>query len=163
MPKQKPGLSKQDYPTPPEFLQAVKQLLQISAFNIDLAASWENNTAYRFYDEAYDSLKKEGDWISTGWNWLNPPYANIKLWVEKACRESLVGAKVAVLIPASTGSNWWRDWVHEKATVYLLNGRITFVGHTAPYPKDCALLLYSRDDCFDLPWYVVWSWVKDAK
>ncbi len=38
-PKQKPGRSKQDYGTPPEFLDAVKARFRIEAFDCDLAAS----------------------------------------------------------------------------------------------------------------------------
>jgi hypothetical protein len=56
------------------------------------------------------------------------------------------------------GSNWWRDNVDGKADVLFLNGRITFVGHNAPYPKDCAILLYAP---FLNGNYSVWSWNND--
>ncbi len=64
-------------------------------------------------------------------------------WVEKAYHETMVNrAKTIVLVPASVGSNWWRDWVHEKCMVYFMNGRVTFVGMEDSYPKDTALLCY---------------------
>ena len=162
-PLQKPGLSKQDYATPPEFLSAVKKLLHIEDFDIDLAASEENSVAVAFYDETYGSLKRIGDWLiyPDGWAWCNPPYSHIAPWVEKAYKESLLGAKVTMLLPASVGSNWWRDWVHHKAVAVLLNGRISFVGHTTPYPKDLALLLYDEADTHGIsPYYTIWSWMK---
>lgn len=184
MPRQKPGRSRQDYGTPWEFLNRVKDLLQISHFSLDLAATranskgsgtrgtWDN----RYYDIEYDSLKRVGDWM-TGegpydWAWLNPPFGNIAPWVKKAWHESGMGAQIAVLVPASVGSNWWRDWVHMKAEVIFLNGRITFEGETAPFPKDCALLLYGRHrDSGD--WnraddgrrmcYSVWNWKTESQ
>lgn len=156
MPQQKPGKSNQSYQTPPEFLEAVKSLLAIPSFDLDLAASSENTVCPDFYGEAYDSLKRQGDWVRPGYCWLNPPYANCKDWVKKACSERAQGAKIAVLVPASTGSNWWRDWAHRKAAVLLLQPRISFVGTGAPYPKDLALLLYEHGE-----WeksYDVWNW-----
>jgi phage N-6-adenine-methyltransferase len=160
MPKQKPGRSKQDYQTPPEFLSAVKNRLCIAEFDIDLAATRANAVCSYYYslEEGRDSLG-ENSWQvpepESGWAWLNPPYTNIAPWVEKAAREAQQGAQVAVLVPSSVGANWWRDWVEAYAYQSHLNGRITFVGAEDPYPKDCSLLLYT-------PWqfmgHEIWHW-----
>jgi phage N-6-adenine-methyltransferase len=142
MPQQKPGKSKQDYSTPIELLRAAKYLIG-GEFVWDLAATMQNKVVDGpwFYGEEDDALTKT--WNLKGWCWCNPPFENIKPWVHKAFLESTNwGAHVCMLVPASVGANWWRDWVHEKAQVILLNGRITFVGMETPYPKDCALLLY---------------------
>lgn len=159
MPKQKPGRSTQTYITPEVFLLACYRKLGIAGFDVDLAANRTTVVAPCWIDEKQDSLSV--DWhelmiTPLDWFWLNPPYAHIGPWVRKAWKESQQGARIAVLIPASTGSNYWRDYVHHKAHVLLLNGRITFVEQTDPYPKDCALLLYdqSRAD-HD---YEVWTW-----
>jgi phage N-6-adenine-methyltransferase len=156
-PRQKRGRSKQDYRTPPEFLRAVKRRLQIEDFTIDLAASHDNRVTEWFYSEGDDALTQS--WNPTdGWAWCNPPFGRLALWVEKAYTESQMGANIAMLVPASVGANWWHAWVHRSAYVEFLNGRLTFVGQAAPYPKDCALLLYS-------PWgpidYDVWRWGAD--
>jgi phage N-6-adenine-methyltransferase len=156
MPEQKPHRSKQDYCTPPEFLDALKWKLGIDYFMLDLAATAENTVAFLFYDETRDSLKQ--DWKSDGWGFCNPPYANIRPWVQKAWFESQLGAKVAMLVPASTGSNWWRDWVDGKACVLFMNGRLSFDG-IAPYPKDTAILLYDRTY---VGGYGVWNWRKEV-
>lgn len=163
-PQQKPGKSKQDYQTPPEFLDALRTLLGIHEFSIDLAADRQNTVAARYYDEPMNSLSDKHSWVYDGWGFLNPPYHTIEPWVRKAWSESRKGAQIAMLVPASPGSNWWRDWVHKKAIILLLNGRLTFVGETGPYPKDSALLLYrcgsrlllltSRVD------YLIWNWKK---
>jgi len=138
-PKQKPGQSKQNYATPEEFLIAVKRLLGISAFVWDLAADASNACAARYYTKQENALERS--WVFDGWCWLNPEFGDIDPWVERAWMESRCGAHIAVLIPGSMGANWWRDWVVDKCQVIPLNGRITFVGETDPYPKDCALLL----------------------
>lgn len=152
-PPQRRGHSRQDYRTPAAFLEAVKQRFGIEAFSIDLAASAENAVARRFYNEADNALMQS--WLSEGWAWLNPPFANIEPWVARAHVSSRVGARVAVLVPAGVGSNWWKRHVHGKACVLLLNGRLTFADESSPYPKDCALLLYGPDVA---PGYDVWTW-----
>jgi len=154
-PTQKPSTSRQDYATPAEFINAVKGLLGITDFAIDLAADESNTVCEKYYTIEYDSLKRTGDWKADGWCWLNPPFGQCRTWVKKAYEESQDGAGIAVLAPASVGSNWWRDWVHGKCHVLFVNGRIVFVGHTSPYPKDCALLLYSRSMA---PAYSIWTW-----
>ena len=154
VPLQKPGRSKQDYQTPPEFLAAVKQLLGINEFAVDLAASATNTAAAKFYDESISSLSQVWRTAVGQWAWLNPPYGDLKVWV-RAAWGARHDANIAMLVPAGVGSNWWRDYVHQKALVYLLNGRITFVGQPTCYPKDCCLLLYGRAI---LPRYEVWDW-----
>jgi phage N-6-adenine-methyltransferase len=142
MPTQKPGRSKQDYATPFEFYSAVQKRLGIAEFEWDLAASADNTIAANYLTEEQNSLTRHWHHFD-GWCWLNPPYADIRPWTQKCWEESRKGAHIALLVPSSTGSNWWREWVTGKAYVTFLNGRITFVGAKDPYPKDLALLLYA--------------------
>lgn len=155
-PAQKPGRSKQDYGTPPEFLEAVRKRLDIVFFDCDLAASYENAVAAMYYTAAENALLQS--WVcGGGWNWLNPPFTDIGSWANKAnISSTLFGAKTAMLVPAAVGANWWRDYVHEQASVLFLNGRLTFVGCADPYPKDCALLLYAPN--LDELNYDIWTW-----
>ena len=149
------GGSRQDYQTPTEFLYAVENKLDCSFWR-DLAATDENHIdgVNQWFTPEQDSLKQ--DWHGRDyyevWQWLNPPFSNITPWVKKA---SETNAHIGMLVPASVGANWWRDYVHNKAHVLLLNGRITFVGEKDPYPKDCALLLYTP---MIKGGYEVWSW-----
>lgn len=158
-PKHNKGRSKQDYCTPPEFLEAVLRRKRIPLFDMDLAASHANaiSCAESYYTKEQDALAQP--WYrGSGWNWCNPPYTHIEPWVRRAYQQSCLddGAKTLMLLPAGVGSNWFRDWVHEKAKVIFLNGRITFVGATDAYPKDCILLEYQPGCwCND---YSVWSW-----
>jgi len=154
-PRQKPSKSRQDYQTPPEVLAAVRSLLRIDGFALDAAASPENAVAPRYYTAEQDG--KAHPWTRDGWTWLNPPFGDMNAWVKKAFLESIQGKSSAVLVPAAVGSNWWRDWVDGRACVYFLNGRVTFVGCDAPFPKDCALLVYAPSY---VPEYRVWRWRK---
>lgn len=162
-PKQKPGRSKQNYGTPDVFIAAVKARLGIEDFDIDLAADSHNAKAPRFYTEADDAFTMPWNY-NGGWNWLNPPFGRIGPWVQRAYEEINNGVNTAVLVPAGVGANWWRDWVHGKANVLFLNGRLTFVGTPInpktgkqdPYPKDCALLLYSVAAIRGT--YDIWAW-----
>lgn len=169
MPKQKPGRSKQDYGTPASFLTAVKYLLGIREFDIDLAATHVNRVAPSYFgpeDEefpAFTSARKgtnaliQPTWrVGNGWNWLNPPFSRIEPWVRKAAQQYREhGAHTAVLVPAGVGANWHRDWAHNVAQVLFINGRLTFEGELLPYPKDCMLLLYGRPSG-----YWVWDWKR---
>jgi len=179
MPEQKPGRSRQDYTTPAEFLAAVKHRFGITQFVIDLAADETNAVADQWYDRELDALQQP--WaVGEGWNWLNPEFGDIEPWVRKAYEQMLAGAQTLVLVPAGVGSNWWAAWVHEKAGVLLLNGRLCFIkdwattidpasvkrGDDPPrcysqpplYPKDCCLLVYSA---LVETGYDVWSWREE--
>jgi phage N-6-adenine-methyltransferase len=148
------GASKQDYETPLELIEAVKD--RFGEIVLDLAASGHNAKAIQWIDEECDSLKQ--DWVQSafphigGLCWLNPPFGNIAPWAKKCAEESARGCRIAFLVPASVGANWWRDYVHGKAAVYFLNGRVCFDGVNG-FPKDCALCLYGEP-----PGYEVWTW-----
>jgi phage N-6-adenine-methyltransferase len=155
MPQQKPGKSNQSVQTPYDFMQAVHSLLG-TTFAVDLAATKENAQAPTFITEEENSLTKDWDTLSPcRWLWLNPPYTHIEPWVAKCAGESACGAYIAALVPASVGANWWVNHVAGIAQVYFLNGRITFVGHKTPYPKDLALLLYRPGVTGG---YSTWDW-----
>lgn len=148
------GKSKQDYPTPPEFVRAVEA--RFGKLYWDLAATAENSkTGIRFLSPKDNSLSIKWH-LYAGLLWLNPPFSNIAPWARKCRDEARMGAKILFLTPASIGSNWFRDFVHGEALVLALNGRITFVGHEQPYPKDCMLSGFGFP-----PGFEVWNWTQD--
>lgn len=148
------GKSKQDYATPREFMRAVVSRFGLLSF--DLAASPHNTKNPNYFSKEDDSLTKNWHEIR-GLLYLNPPFDNIAPWAEKCLLESSRGAKILFLTPASVGSNWFANFVHRKALVLFLQGRISFDG-IAPYPKDCIL------SCFGFtPNYEVWKWTDAAE
>ncbi len=159
MPIQKPGRSVQVVGTPRDFLDAVER--RFGKLDFDLAATLDNCVVERDGDHhfgpgsalATDSLLT--DWSSDvdGRLWLNPEFADIGKWAKK-CSETLCdGDKRVFLFVPLTTANWACDFVHGKALVLGLNPRITFVGHTSPYPKDMMLAVYGM-----APGFEVWRW-----
>lgn len=87
-PQQRRGRSKQDYRTPVEFLIATKAFLGIEDFDWDLAADDENAVTDHYYSVEEDALTRP--WrLGDGWNWLNPPFAFLRPWVERAYLQML--------------------------------------------------------------------------
>lgn len=151
------GKSKQDYPTPWEFIRACER--KFGPITFDLAATPENTKAKRFYTKEQDSLIQP--WHENeGLQFLNPEFDRIAPWAAKCADESRRGAQVAFLTPASIGSNWFRDYVWPWADVYAVNGRIIFEGMTTPYPKDCILSVFGRDTGRS---FNVWTWPDDVE
>ena len=152
-PRNKRHESKQSYGTPPEFLEAVRA--RFGELTVDLASSHDNAVCADHLTEEDDSLS--ADWVAaigSGIGWLNPPFGGISRWVAKcaATAPNLAG-RILVLVPASVGANWFAGHVWGRARVYACNGRITFVGCSQPFPKDCVVLEYGG-----LPGFEVWDW-----
>lgn len=149
--------SKQDYRTPDNFIVPVQR--RFGVLTVDLAATREDAQARAFVTPEEDSLSI--DWVERfeGENcWLNPPYSHIAPWAAK-CADFAARAKtgrILFLVPASVGANWYRDHVYNKAHVIALNGRITFVGMTTPYPKDCILCVFGAG----IFGFEVWNWTQ---
>lgn len=162
MPVQTPGKSYQEYITPTIFINSVYKLLGITDFAWDLAADkYNTQSPFGFYGIEDNSLTKtwaDGDGLANQWLWLNPPFTKITPWAKKCWEESQNGANIALLVPASVGANWYRDWVHDKAYVLYLNGRLAFIPEQPNwlYPKDLMLVLYNT-------WAIgskIWTWHK---
>ena len=159
MPTQKPGRSKQDYSTPKNFIDAVENLFGV--LDWDLACDGTNNKAPQFFTENENSLAQ--DWTKLKGNlWLNPPFGKIAPWAKKCYLSKGAGRRILLLTPASIGSNWFQDYVYEKAlTIFALNPRLSFDGK-APFPKDCCLIVYAeKDDEYgmgNVSGFKIWKW-----
>ncbi len=150
--------SKQDYATPQTFIDAVvRDWCLGEAFSFDLAATKENAKATDYFTTEVNSLLV--NWHAfKGLMWLNPPFSLITPWAKKCSDESILGARIAMLVPASVDSNWWAHHVHKKAAVRFVSPRIAFDG-TDPYPKPLALLLYGDWHLTEeKEWYAPWRW-----
>jgi phage N-6-adenine-methyltransferase len=153
--------SNQGYGTPFTLIRACEQKFGRRVL-WDLAASEANAKASLFFTEEDDALTKRWDILTphdSDLCWLNPPFDDIAPWAEKCAREAARGARILLLTPASIGANWFRDHVHGKAHVFALNGRITFVGASDPYPKDCMISAFG----IGAPAFSVWSWNTKEK
>lgn len=141
--------SKQDYETPWELIRAIEK--RWGPIACDLAATPDNFKSRNgcFITPERDSLSV--DWHHyTGLLFLNPPFGDIKPWAKKCSEESVRGARIAFLVPASVGSAWFADYVHGKALVCPLLPRVSFDGKN-PFPKDCMVCVYGPTPGFE-PW-----------
>ena len=163
MPAQKPGKSKQDYGTPPEFLDAVRN--RFGHLVWDLAASASNAVCPDYTDRARNSLIQPWHTYPTGgWLWLNPEFDDIAPWAEKCAAEMRLGARILLLTPASTGANWLQNHVVPNAHIVELGTRMRFVGAKDLYPKDLFLSVfaYGLTGRSTWKWNVPWRAIKTA-
>lgn len=159
MPRQKPHRSVQEVSTPRNFIDAVEA--RFGQLHVDLAASTENAKAPRFIGEEEDSLASEWRRFGGRRMWLNPPFGEIAPWSAKCAATSRLlkpSGRIFLLVPASTGANWFAEHVWRRARVLFLQGRLTFEGHDAPYPKDLVLAVYGAR-----PGAEIWDWRREAE
>ena len=151
------GGSKQDYETPPDLMSAV--IGRFGRFSWDLAATAENTKAPCWLGPgsrtAEDSLAFDWNGIGLEHMWLNPPFGNVRPWVEKCAGLDVSGHTrgIVLLIPASVGSNYWAEFVDGRAFVLFLRPRVSFVGEKQGFPKDLAICCYGL-----APGYECWRW-----
>lgn len=154
MPEQKPGKSRQDYGTPPEFIEAIEK--RFGKIVCDLAASKTNAKCATYFDADSNSLEQPwAELFPTGTLWLNPPFGGIGNWARKCYEESLKRqGLILLLVPASVSTNWYAEYVHQKAMVLAIRPRLVFEGEASSFPKDlivaCYGLGFSGFDC--------WKW-----
>ena len=114
-------------------------------FGLDAAASFDSHKCHTYLTKESNALAC--DWRSISQSvFLNPPYSQLRAFVQKAHEESMKGCKVVCLLPSRTDTKrvWhrfiWDGTSHHPRTgvqVRFLEGRITFVGakNGAPFPS----------------------------
>lgn len=122
-------------------------------FTIDVAASSANTKCERFYSRRESGL--EAVW-SFERVYCNPPYSNIRPWIEKAWSETFAEL-VVMLLPANrTEQAWWQDLIEPRRDqegsplrVEFLRGRIRFlkpgqeeIGPNERPPFGCCLCIW---------------------
>lgn len=103
--------------------------------------------------DVYDALDKEFNFdfdpcplhsgvegIGAAWgfsNFVNPPYSEIKIWVEECYRHWKLGDTVVMLIPSRTDTRWWHNYVMKATEIRFIKGRLKFGGakNSAPFPS----------------------------
>ena len=121
-------------------------------FDFDLAASESNHKCERYFDIEDNALTQS--WFRAGNTlYCNPPYSNIKPWLEKAWETAQTGREVVILCPTPNGESSYRDHVFGKASeIIFINGRVAFElpnddGTTTPIAgntRGSCLIIYNR-------------------
>jgi phage N-6-adenine-methyltransferase len=120
-------------------LEVFQPLMDRFDFTIDVAAAGHNAKLTRFYTREDDGLSKPWAFERV---WCNPPYSNIRSWVEKAWKEWASETELIVmLLPANrTEQSWWQDLVEpyrdcgRGLRVEFMRGRIRFDRPGVPIP-----------------------------
>lgn len=96
-------------------------------FTLDAAASAVNTLCANFLTESDDALSR--DWKSDGAIFCNPPYSNIRPWVDKAAEQSRKQNRtVVMLLPADTSTAWFAEALHTAdETRFITEGRLSFI------------------------------------
>lgn len=111
-------------------------------FNFTLDPCCETHTAKcrKFYTPKEDGLSQS--WIDER-VFVNPPYSrgNIDLWMQKCMEQRHLAIVIVALIPVSTSSAWFHDFVLPCAKIRFVRGRIKFRGapYTAPFSSMIAI------------------------
>lgn len=104
-------------------------------FDLDPCATEENHLCGNYFTRKQDGLNQ---------NWggccvfCNPPYSNIAAWVEKCYREGCKdNTTVVLLIPARTDTKYFHNFIHQRAEIRFIKGRLRFGDGkgTAPFPS----------------------------
>lgn len=95
-------------------------------FTIDAAAAPHNAKLPRYWTVDDDALAQ--DW-SDERVWCNPPYSNIRPWVQKAWDQHINGCPLIVmLLPANrTEQGWWQDHVEPSLRIRADRFRVEFL------------------------------------
>lgn len=121
-----------EWATPPEFFNRLHDEFD---FLLDTCATEENAKCTTFFTVHDNGLEQE--WSAR--NWCNPPYSEIKLWVQKARREQLKGNLTVMLIPARTDTAFFHDSIYQqpRTEIRFIRGRLKFGGskNSAPFPS----------------------------
>lgn len=109
-------------------------------FTLDVCALPENAKCERYYTPEQDGLKQPWDGVV----WCNPPYSkgNIPKWLEKASNEKCT---VVMLLPVSTDTGWFHDYIYGKAEIRFIRGKVKFgrAKWTARFPS--MIVVFRKD------------------
>ena len=140
------GDGRDDWQTPRELFEAIEQRHRL-CFALDAACETHNALCERAaaHDAGVDGLSL--DWSTFGPTWVNPPYSEVRRWMQKARREGR-RVPVACLVPCRPSTRWWAESVHSPhgltcaAFVDMLHGRVTFQGAPSGAPFPSAVVVY---------------------
>lgn len=112
-------------------------------FTLDPCSNDENHKCDKYFTVDDDGLSK--DW-SGETVYMNPPYGRgeIDKWVKKASEESAKeNTQVVALIPASTDTRWFHEYVYNKAKeIRFVKGRLKFGNASTPAPFGSMVVVF---------------------
>lgn len=98
--------------------------------------------------DATDKTSKltEEELLSAKWyssTFVVPNFSNMVHWSQRFALESEKGNTVVAIIPARTNTNWFHDYVLDKAAeIRFIKGRLTFPGYKSQSPFPDVVAVY---------------------
>ena len=101
----------------------------------DLFRGWHDPCPYQ---ADFNGLKEPWK-INT---FINPPYSNVRPWVEKAIHDNnMYGATMVLLLKVDTSTKWFAKLNEAGANIMWINRRLKYkTGKAAPFPSMLAVL-----------------------
>jgi len=134
---------KQDWETPDWVFDHWDDLF---SFNLDVCADESNRKCPAYFNEYEDGLDQKWWYYSdrTTHAWMNCPYGRgiVEKWVKKAYEESQNGVLVCALLPVSTSTKWWQEYVTKADHIFFYPKRIKFVGAKGSPNFDNAIVIW---------------------
>lgn len=112
-------------------------------FDLDVCAAHDSFKCRPYYTEEDNSLVQPWAYL----NWCNPPYSNIRPWVEKAALEANIGNRTVMLLPADFSTQWFKLVWDMSSEILIINKRIQFVGATSS-PKFASFFCLISPEAF---------------
>ena len=136
-----------EWTTPQAFFDALHAEF---AFDLDAAATAANRkkTRYLGLDNGLDAL--DVLWGMYGTRvWCNPPYSQVRAFIDKAAHERPRGLLTVMLLPARTDTRWFHEHLWDARThrpqtgieLRFVKGRLKFGdgANSAPFPSMVAV------------------------
>jgi len=134
--------------TPPDFFDKINDVFK---FTLDPCANKNNTLGLpKFFTDEHDGLSQNWSGETV---FINPPFSNIKEWMEKAVEEHVNhGTAIACLVPSRTDTRWFQNSVVYAKYILLIRGRLKFENPlidddkitSAPFPS--CLIIFSELD-----------------
>lgn len=142
--------------TPKKFYD---KLNKIYSFTLDPCASHNNHKCVKYFTEEENGLKQ--DW-SGNVVFVNPPYDQNKLWIQKCYEEGKKpNTKVVLLIPSRTDTKYWHEYCMKAQQIFFIKGRLFFEidgkpildkkGRPMPAPFPSAVIEFNSEKNIVIP------------
>jgi site-specific DNA-methyltransferase (adenine-specific) len=122
-----------EWETPQDFYDKLDQEFH---FTLDPCATDENHKCKKYYTMEEDGLSK--DWGGER-VFINPPYSQSKLWIEKAYHQARKhkDTTCVILVPARTDTRYFHEFCMKADEIRFIKGRLKFGGqkNSAPFPS----------------------------
>lgn len=91
--------------------------------------------------DGMDGLNDEVPWGTI--NFVNPPYSDVKPWLERGLKEKKKGNSSVFLIPLRPTTKYWNELVFPNADqIFVFRDKVKFEGYAKPLPLDLSIVVF---------------------